>query len=110
MPMTDHPPSPTNSCPNWLDVWMSLPDEYKVPALQSLPPLWSEEFSKIWREFAHPHQRAPQFANNGEPWTTWLILGGRGAGKTRAGAEWVRAQAADRQARIALIGETERDV
>ncbi len=24
-------------------------------------------------------------------WTTWLIIGGRGAGKTRAGAEWVRA-------------------
>src|SRR5256885_2122697 len=49
-------------------------------------------------------------ANNGAPWTTWLILGGRGAGKTRAGAEWVRAQAADPRARIALIGDTERDV
>jgi phage terminase large subunit-like protein len=23
-------------------------------------------------------------------WRTWVILGGRGAGKTRAGAEWVR--------------------
>jgi phage terminase large subunit-like protein len=38
------------------------------------------------------------------------MLGGRGAGKTRAGAEWVRALAlADPQARIALIGETEHD-
>jgi len=43
----------------------------------------------------------------------WLILGGRGAGKTRAGAEWVRAKAlglapmADAPAkRIALVGET----
>ena len=58
----------------------------------------------------YPHQCAPLLAQGGAPWTTWLILGGRGAGKTRAGAEWVRAQAADPAARIALIGETERDV
>ena len=45
------------------------------------------------------------------------MLGGRGAGKTRAGAEWVRALAlglspyADAPARhIALVGETEHDV
>lgn len=41
---------------------------------------------------------------------TWLILGGRGAGKTRAGAEWVRDVAKDAKARIALVGETEHDV
>lgn len=40
-----------------------------------------------------------------------MILGGRGAGKTRAGAEWVRAVALQQtQARIALIGETLSDV
>ena len=45
------------------------------------------------------------------------MLGGRGAGKTRLGAEWVRAQAngiapyADQRAmHIALVGETEHDV
>lgn len=45
------------------------------------------------------------------------MLGGRGAGKTRLGAEWVRAQAqglppyAERRARsIALVGETAHDV
>ena len=27
-------------------------------------------------------------------WTRWLIMGGRGAGKTRAGAEWVKAKVA----------------
>ncbi len=50
-------------------------------------------------------------------WTTWLMLGGRGAGKTRAGAEWVRGLAlglppfADaRVGRIALVGETLGDV
>ena len=67
--------------------------------------------------FAHPHQDPPSCANNGEAWTIWLALGGRGAGKTRLGAEWVRAQALglppypDAPCRhIALIGESERDV
>jgi len=46
-------------------------------------------------------------------WKTWVILGGRGAGKTRAGAEWVRAQIegarpmdAGKARRVALVGET----
>ena len=43
--------------------------------------------------FAHAHQLPPERANSGADWTTWLMLGGRGAGKTRAGAEWVRALA-----------------
>ena len=66
---------------------------------------------------AHLHQRPPLCANNGGPWTTWLVLGGRGAGKTRLGAEWVRAAAlgtppyAERRYRsIALVGESEHDV
>jgi phage terminase large subunit-like protein len=66
--------------------------------------------------FAHPHQEHGEAANNGGPWTTWLMLGGRGAGKTRAGAEWVRAMVhgiqpwTDRaHGRIALIGETAHD-
>lgn len=66
---------------------------------------------------AHPHQEPPAAANNGRPWTTWLVLGGRGAGKTRLGAEWVRAVACGTPPygnepcfNIALVGETERDV
>jgi phage terminase large subunit-like protein len=45
------------------------------------------------------------------------MIGGRGAGKTRAGAEWIRAQAlglppfaSEKAGRIALVGETEHDV
>ena len=66
---------------------------------------------------AHPHQEPPAAANNGRPWTTWLVLGGRGAGKTRLGAEWVRAVVCGTPPygnepcfNIALVGETERDV
>lgn len=70
-----------------------------------------------WDVFAHRHQRPPDLAPNGQPWLTWLMIGGRGSGKTRAGAEWVRAQAlglppfaAGPVGRIALVGETEHDV
>lgn len=67
--------------------------------------------------FAHDHQRPPPRARNGGEWTTWLLIGGRGAGKTLAGAQWVRGIAlgippyADKPCgRIALIGETAADV
>ncbi len=55
--------------------------------------------------WALPHQVPPD-----GNWRTWVILGGRGAGKTRAGSEWVRGIAErpipERPPRIALIGET----
>ncbi len=58
--------------------------------------------------WAMEHQRPPQ-----GDWKTWVILGGRGAGKTRAGAEWVRAEVEGpkpldrgRAQRVALVGET----
>ena len=53
-----------------------------------------------WRLWARPEQLPPP-----DDWDTWLICAGRGFGKTRAGAEWVRMIASsDRHARIALVG------
>lgn len=78
--------------------------EILTALLQGLDGREIEEYRTDFPSFAHPHQRPPQ-----GDWTTWLILGGRGAGKTRAGAEWVRGVAADPSARIALIGETEHE-
>jgi len=44
-------------------------------------------------------------------WRIWLFLGGRGAGKTRAGSEWIAQVVRDGAAsRIGLIGATQRDV
>lgn len=70
-----------------------------------------------WELVARKDQWPPDFAPNGLPWRVWLILGGRGAGKTRAGAEWVKGLALGRAqfsarpvGRIALIGETAADV
>ena len=66
-----------------------------------------EELLHDWTIWARPDQIAPA-----GDWTTWLVLGGRGAGKTRTGAEWVRARAiaSAGTARIALVGETFADV
>jgi phage terminase large subunit-like protein len=89
---------------------MSSEPEEATEFLMEQNPAERERLAKFWRRFSSPHQRAPVLAQSGALWTTWLILGGRGAGKTRAGAEWVRSQAADASARIALVGETARDV
>ncbi len=43
-------------------------------------------------------------------WRVWLLLAGRGFGKTRSGAEWVRARIEDGLARrVALVGPTASD-
>jgi predicted phage terminase large subunit-like protein len=58
-----------------------------------------------WPSIARPEQLAPA-----GDWSTWLILAGRGAGKTRSGAELVRSLAeAASVARIALVGPTAAD-
>jgi phage terminase large subunit-like protein len=52
-----------------------------------------------WPFWARPEQLPPP-----GDWRTWLILAGRGFGKTRAGAEWVRQIAESvADARIALV-------
>ncbi|TNE64914.1 MAG: ATP-binding protein [Rhodobacteraceae bacterium] len=62
----------------------------------------------LFEAWALDHQLPPEGA-----WRTWVIMGGRGAGKTRAGSEWVRAMVEGSRAtqpgrakRVALIGET----
>lgn len=62
----------------------------------------------MWDFWAMPHQLPPE-----GDWRSWVIMGGRGAGKTRAGAEWVRGevegnlpQEEGRAKSVALVGET----
>ena len=43
-----------------------------------------------WDLWARDDQLPPDQTAAGAPWRVWLVLGGRGSGKTRAGAEWVR--------------------
>ncbi|MBN9317325.1 MAG: DNA-packaging protein [Devosia sp.] len=60
-----------------------------------------EWFRQHWRLLGRRSQKPPA-----GDWTTWLLIGGRGSGKTRAGAEWVRQLAAEGVAPIALVSET----
>ena len=57
-----------------------------------------------WADMARPEQLPPA-----GDWTTWLFMAGRGAGKTRAGSEWVHQQVRDGAKRIALVGATASD-
>ncbi|HEY6917311.1 MAG TPA: terminase family protein [Allosphingosinicella sp.] len=61
-----------------------------------------QKLLREWRLWARDGQTPP----DGD-WRTWLILAGRGFGKTRTGSEWVKSLAgAWPGARIALIGAT----
>src|ERR1044072_440576 len=118
MPMTTCLPTSMNSAMNLRDALEFLSQTRLVETVLraiALPWLW--RLTHDFAPFAHRHQRPPAAANNGGPWTTWLALGGRGAGKTRLGAEFVRALAlglppyADApHGHIALVGETDHDV
>ena len=76
------------------------------PALRAV---WEElteaerkQLAAYWAFYRHGAQGEP----DGD-WRVWLFMGGRGAGKTRAGAEWVNHMAITGQARrIGLIAAT----
>lgn len=76
----------------------------RAKILSQLTEAESESILHDWRFFARPEQLAPK-----GDWRTWLFLAGRGAGKTRAGAEWVREQVKQGVRRIALIAPTSAD-
>ncbi len=60
---------------------------------------------EFWLAWAHDGQMPPR-----GDWPTWLMVTGRGFGKTRAGAEWVSALArTNPDLRIALVGATKED-
>ena len=67
----------------------------------------SKEASHLIHDFsfwARPNQLPP----DGD-WTVWLIMGGRGSGKTRPGAEWIIQKEREGCRRMALVAETESD-
>jgi phage terminase large subunit-like protein len=66
----------------------------------------ADALSNSWRVQARPEQCEP----SGDWWSTWLILAGRGWGKTRTGTEWVHSHAvAGTASRIAIVAPTAAD-
>lgn len=83
---------------------VSLPPEVRSRALSGLSDAQCRALLHDWRFLARDSQVAP----DGE-WQIWLILAGRGFGKTRTGAEWAREQIKAGASRLGLIAPTASD-
>ncbi len=86
-----------------------------VSKLEDLTDEEADELLHTWELWARPNQLEPDAVlPNGENWVTWLILAGRGFGKTRCGAEtvikWVREGHCRRLALVAEDSADARDV
>jgi phage terminase large subunit-like protein len=92
--------------PSLIDRLAALPEQERRTALAELPAALRAQALYAWELWARPDQLEPPGA-----WSVWLLRSGRGAGKTRTGAEWVRRhiEAGDYR-RIALVGRTWADV
>jgi phage terminase large subunit-like protein len=86
--------------------WLaSLPEQLRKKFIASLRPVDAQALLYDWRFWARPNQLPPQ-----QDWRVWLVLAGRGFGKTRTGAELIRARAVGLEARrLALIAPTAGD-
>jgi phage terminase large subunit-like protein len=74
--------------------------------LAGLSPLDARRLLYAWRFWARPEQVEPPGS-----WRTWVIDAGRGFGKTRSGAEWVRERIESGAAKsIAMIAATYQDL
>ena len=89
-----------------LDELATLPKPEQAAFIASLSDDDAATLLSAWRG---GHARPEQLAPDGS-WDTWMILAGRGFGKTRAGAEWVREKVEGGARRIALIAETQKDL
>ncbi len=105
VPRSTLPQPAPKSTAGWL---ASAPPEQVTEFLDSLSDGALAALPWLFECWAAPHQLPPE-----GDWRTWVCLGGRGAGKTRAGAEWVRAQVEGarpldpgRARRVALVAET----
>lgn len=85
----------------WLNITRGLtPEQFKAKVPEAL---WSQILEN-WRIRANPEQRDPA-----GDWRTWLLLGGRGSGKTWVGAGWM-VEKAWHGGRFALVGPSLHDV
>jgi phage terminase large subunit-like protein len=82
-----------------------LPAAERTEALDSLSSEQAHDLLYDWDFWARDAQLPPDGS-----WNTWLYQAGRGAGKTRTAAEWIRQRVNQGCRRIALVGKTPADV
>lgn len=92
--------SATASLAGWMS---SLPAAERLGLLAKWPDDELAALEYDWRFWARPDQLAPP-----GNWRTWLVMAGRGYGKTRVGAEWTRMSARDYPL-VNIIGATADD-
>lgn len=80
----------------------TLADAEKIAWLKKCSPGDLLLIDAAFEAWAQPGQLQP----GGAGWRVWLMMAGRGFGKTRAGAEWIHTLATQRHKRIALVGAT----
>jgi phage terminase large subunit-like protein len=82
-----------------------LPEDRRRAFIATMAPADILVMDADFETWIHEGQEEPK----SEGWRTWLMMAGRGYGKTRAGAEWITALAtrSGRPVRIALVGATE---
>ena len=80
----------------------ALPVEQRNAVLAGLEGDELQAIMSDWPTWARPDQLPPP-----GDWRVWLLLGGRGSGKTRTASEWIRAEVeSGRRARLAIVGPT----
>lgn len=82
-----------------------LPEKERLKAINRLNQTEAEELIYDWEFWARPKQLPPIW-----DWYIWLLLSGRGGGKTRTGAELTVKWAREGFSPIALVGQTKADV
>src|SRR5262249_38572097 len=87
-----------------LEQLADLPKAEVDALIRAMAPGEANALECDWRYRARPEQLPPAGS-----WRVWLLLAGRGFGKTRCGAEWVRAEVKAGRRRIALVGPTAAD-
>ena len=83
----------------------NLPDDEVASILKQLGPKKAAELQHDWSFWARPEQLEPD-----GNWNTWVALAGRGWGKTRAGAEWVRHRIRSGDKIVHCVAPTKGDV
>jgi phage terminase large subunit-like protein len=99
-----------------LHILLDAPPDAREAMVRALGPEDADALDGDFESWAHRGQFPPDRREDGSGWSTCVVMGGRGFGKTFAGAKWIESQiaAAGRAAgnkraerlRIALVGAT----